>query len=125
MATTIAPTDATTDAPKDATKDASKDDIQEVWRRYKADRSQKDLRNRLVERYLPLVKYNGERIWARLPEGNHDSVSYCARLLEETGVSTTPGVVYGEFGEGYLRISLGTATDRIREAVGRMTGWVH
>jgi LL-diaminopimelate aminotransferase len=64
-------------------------------------------------------------VWARLPEGNNDSVSYCARLLEETGVSTTPGVVYGEFGEGYLRISLGTATDRIREAVGRMTGWVH
>jgi len=27
------------------------------------------LRNRLVEMYLPLVKYNGERIWARLPEG--------------------------------------------------------
>ncbi len=69
MATTIAPKDALQDAPKDATKDASKDEIQEVWRRYKADRSQKDLRNRLVERYLPLVKYNGERIWARLPEG--------------------------------------------------------
>jgi RNA polymerase sigma factor for flagellar operon FliA len=27
------------------------------------------LRNRLVEMYLPLVKYNGERIWSRLPEG--------------------------------------------------------
>ena len=27
------------------------------------------LRNRLVERYLPLVKYNGERIWSRLPDG--------------------------------------------------------
>ncbi len=69
MATTIAPKDALQDAPKDATKDASKDEIQEIWRRYKADRSQKELRNRLVERYLPLVKYNGERIWARLPEG--------------------------------------------------------
>ncbi len=28
-----------------------------------------DLRNRLVEQYLPLVKYNGERIWARLARG--------------------------------------------------------
>src|SRR4029079_5129281 len=28
-----------------------------------------ELRNQLVERYLPLVKYNAERIWARLPEG--------------------------------------------------------
>lgn len=25
--------------------------------------------NRLVERYMPLVKYNGERVWSRLPEG--------------------------------------------------------
>jgi len=47
----------------------SKDDIQEVWKVYKADLGNKLLRNRLVEQYLPLVKYNGERIWARLPEG--------------------------------------------------------
>ena len=60
---------ATTIAPREATKDAKQEEIQDVWRRYKADLSQKELRNRLVERYLPLVKYNGERIWARLPEG--------------------------------------------------------
>ena len=52
-----------------ATTIAPADDIQEVWKSYKADQTQKDLRNRLVERYLPLVKYNGERIWSRLPEG--------------------------------------------------------
>ncbi len=45
------------------------DEIVQVWNEYKADPERKDLRNRLVERYLPLVKYNGERIWARLPEG--------------------------------------------------------
>ena len=45
------------------------DEIHQVWREYKADPNRTDLRNRLVERYLPLVKYNGERIWARLPEG--------------------------------------------------------
>ena len=28
-----------------------------------------EMRNQLVETYLPLVKYNAERIWARLPEG--------------------------------------------------------
>lgn len=44
-------------------------EIMEVWREYKADPDRQDLRNRLVERYLPLVRYNGERIWARLPEG--------------------------------------------------------
>src|SRR4029077_5419777 len=48
---------------------ASAEDIAEVWIKFKADPDDKWLRNRLVEQYLPLVKYNGERIWSRLPEG--------------------------------------------------------
>src|SRR5881392_4314620 len=52
MATTLAP-----------------EDIQQLWLQFKADPDNQDLRNLLVEQYLPLVKYNGERIWARLPEG--------------------------------------------------------
>lgn len=40
-----------------------------VWEQYKADPGNKALRNKLVENYLPLVKYNGERIWSRLPDG--------------------------------------------------------
>ena len=48
---------------------APKQDISEVWTAYKLDPGNKQLRNRLVENYLPLVKYNGERIWARLPDG--------------------------------------------------------
>ena len=45
------------------------EDIEQLWIEYKRDMSNQELRNRLVEMYLPLVKYNGERIWARLPEG--------------------------------------------------------
>lgn len=52
-----------------ATTIAPEDEIQLVWKEFKKDTSNKYLRNRLVERYLPLVKYNGERIWSRLPEG--------------------------------------------------------
>ncbi|MAT72619.1 MAG: FliA/WhiG family RNA polymerase sigma factor [Planctomycetaceae bacterium] len=48
---------------------ASDEEIAEVWQQYKKDPSRKELRNRLVEQYLPLVKYNGERIWSRLPDG--------------------------------------------------------
>lgn len=43
-------------------------DIHQVWQRYREEPTT-ELRNRLVERYLPLVKYNAERIWARLPDG--------------------------------------------------------
>lgn len=63
-------------------------------------------------------------VWARLPQGITDSTDFCARMLEETGVSTTPGVVYGQAGEGYLRISLVTPTDRIEEAMRRIVEWV-
>ncbi|MEN6411122.1 MAG: LL-diaminopimelate aminotransferase [Anaerolineaceae bacterium] len=63
-------------------------------------------------------------IWAKLPKGETDSMSFCARLLEETGVSTTPGVVYGQYGEGYLRISLGTSTERMKEAMQRLQEWM-
>src|ERR1044071_5301130 len=45
------------------------EDVAQIWQQFKADPSNQDLRNRLVEMYLPLVKYNGERIWSRLPEG--------------------------------------------------------
>ena len=43
-------------------------DIQQLWRDYKANPGI-ELRNQLVEIFLPLVKYNAERIWSRLPDG--------------------------------------------------------
>ncbi|MBA2116879.1 FliA/WhiG family RNA polymerase sigma factor [Bremerella alba] len=52
-----------------ATTTATREDVSHLWEAYKEDSSRKELRNQLIERYLPLVKYNGERIWARLPEG--------------------------------------------------------
>ncbi len=62
-------------------------------------------------------------VWAKLPPQHSDSIKFCAGLLEETGVSTTPGIVYGKCGEGFLRVSLGTATHRIREACDRIVNW--
>ncbi len=45
------------------------DEITQLWLDYKREPENKEYRNRLVENYLPLVRYNGERIWSRLPEG--------------------------------------------------------
>src|SRR5277367_6765789 len=45
------------------------EEVTQIWETFKADLNNQELRNRLVEMYLPLVKYNGERIWSRLPEG--------------------------------------------------------
>src|ERR671929_861098 len=43
-------------------------DVPQLWRDYRTEPTV-ELRNQLVELYLPLVKYNAERIWSRLPEG--------------------------------------------------------
>ena len=45
------------------------EEVEQLWIEFKRDQDNQDMRNRLVEIYLPLVKYNGERIWSRLPEG--------------------------------------------------------
>ena len=45
------------------------EDVVEVWKSYRQDQSNQDLRNRLIEKYLPLVRYNAERVWSKLPEG--------------------------------------------------------
>jgi RNA polymerase sigma factor for flagellar operon FliA len=42
-------------------------DIGALWRRFKAT-GDPVLRNRLMERFLPIVKYNAERIGAKLPD---------------------------------------------------------
>jgi RNA polymerase sigma factor for flagellar operon FliA len=45
------------------------EEMQALWTEFKQDQSRDDLRNQLIEIFLPLVKYNGERIWSRLPDG--------------------------------------------------------
>src|ERR1700675_2750742 len=52
-----------------ATTSLAPEDVAQIWQAFKADPTNQEMRNRLVELYLPLVKYNGERIWARLPDG--------------------------------------------------------
>jgi RNA polymerase sigma factor for flagellar operon FliA len=47
---------------------ASEADVAQWWQDYRAQPTV-ELRNKLVEQYLHLVKYNAERIWARLPDG--------------------------------------------------------
>ena len=61
---------AVSTATRDVSAKKQRDEqTEKLWHAYKANMSNKALRNQLVERYLPLVKYNGERIWARLPDG--------------------------------------------------------
>jgi len=58
-------------------------------------------------------------IWTPVPDG-YTSLSFSAMLLEKIGIVATPGVGFGEYGEGYVRFSLTSSTERIEEAVDRM-----
>ncbi|MEW6048971.1 MAG: LL-diaminopimelate aminotransferase [Bacillota bacterium] len=57
-------------------------------------------------------------VWVPLPPG-WDSMSFAAELLDRTGVVVTPGIGYGQQGEGFVRISLTVPDRRLDEALGR------
>lgn len=58
-------------------------------------------------------------VWAPVPKG-FTSIDFAKLLLEEAGIVATPGVGFGEAGEGYVRFALTKPVDRIKEAVERM-----
>jgi LL-diaminopimelate aminotransferase len=61
-------------------------------------------------------------VWARLPEGE-TSIDFAGRLLDDTGVVVTPGIGYGQYGEGYIRLSVTTPDDRVDEGLRRLSSW--
>lgn len=58
-------------------------------------------------------------VWSRVPEGE-SSVAFCRRLLEQIDVVATPGVGFGPGGEGWFRLSLTAADERIATAASRL-----
>jgi LL-diaminopimelate aminotransferase len=61
-------------------------------------------------------------IWARIPDG-YTSVELTAELLDKANVAVTPGVGYGNAGEGYVRLSLTLPDDRLDEGISRLLNW--
>ncbi len=58
-------------------------------------------------------------VWARLPEAFEEmgSLEFSKRLLKEAKVAVSPGVGFGDAGEGYVRFALVENRHRIRQAV--------
>ncbi|MEM2526997.1 MAG: pyridoxal phosphate-dependent aminotransferase [Candidatus Bathyarchaeia archaeon] len=63
-------------------------------------------------------------VFPKLPDLGMSSLDICMRLLEEEGVSTTPGIVFGSCGEGYIRISYATSLEIIAEAIEKIKGFI-
>jgi len=53
-----------------------------------------------------------------------DSIHWCAELLDQTGLVTSPGGAYGKYGEGFFRLSLSTPDEDIDRALGKLRSFV-
>lgn len=58
-------------------------------------------------------------VWIKVPKGN-TSTQFSKLLLEEADVIATPGVGFGDYGEGFIRMALTVPVERIKEAVKRI-----
>jgi len=56
-------------------------------------------------------------VWAHV---NGPASDFSKMLLEKAGIVATPGIGFGEYGEGYVRFALTQSVERINEAVERM-----
>ncbi len=57
-------------------------------------------------------------VWAKIPKSviHLGSLEFSKRLLREAQVAVAPGIGFGEYGEGYVRIALIENDNRIRQA---------
>jgi LL-diaminopimelate aminotransferase len=58
-------------------------------------------------------------VWIKIPP-QADAISFAAHLLKEADIVATPGVGFGRYGQGYLRMALTVSEARIREALERI-----
>ena len=58
-------------------------------------------------------------VWVPVP-GGWTSTDFTARLLDEAGIVTTPGNGFGDPGEGFIRMTLCSPAERLKEAVERL-----
>jgi aspartate/methionine/tyrosine aminotransferase len=65
-------------------------------------------------------------VYADVSHLTDDSLSFCAKLLAETGVAIAPGIDFDPVrGGSYVRLSFAGPTADVDEAVARIGAWVH
>jgi alanine-synthesizing transaminase len=58
-------------------------------------------------------------IWAKIPEyyAKMGSIEFTKRLMEEAKIAVSPGIGFGEYGDGHVRIALIENEHRLRQAL--------
>jgi len=101
------------------------DSIQKMVQEY--DRRRKFIVNHLND--IPGLSCNMPKgtfyVFPDIKELKFTSLEFCSKLLQEQGVSITPGSVFGESGEGYIRLSYATNLETIEEAVKKIKTFIN
>src|SRR5579862_8719123 len=58
-------------------------------------------------------------VWAKIPDyyAKMGSIEFTKRLLDEAKIAVSPGIGFGEYGDGYVRIALIENEHRLRQAL--------
>ncbi|MBN1265236.1 MAG: aminotransferase class I/II-fold pyridoxal phosphate-dependent enzyme [Anaerolineales bacterium] len=64
----------------------------------------------------------GLYLWIKLLN-EESSLSYCLDLMKNTGICIAPGSIYGEYGEGFVRLSLVAPGKVLQEVAERWKQW--
>ncbi|MCU0652580.1 MAG: LL-diaminopimelate aminotransferase [Candidatus Omnitrophica bacterium] len=59
-------------------------------------------------------------VWVRIP-AKYDSIKFSTLLLDKANIVVTPGVGFGRYGEGYIRMALTVPVERLKEAIQRIS----
>ncbi len=58
-------------------------------------------------------------VWSKIPEGEKNSMEFVKKLIN-VGVILTPGIGFGQYGEGFVRFALTQPIEKIEEALERI-----
>ncbi|MFH1232013.1 MAG: aminotransferase class I/II-fold pyridoxal phosphate-dependent enzyme [Planctomycetota bacterium] len=75
--------------------------------------------------FNPMIPETTFYIWLPLPPKWNSSLEFSEYLLTKLFIHTTPGVGFGKYGEGYIRISLTSPESKLLKAIKRLRNIKH
>ena len=99
---------------------AGKDDAEPMKKEYIERRDY--IIEKMTELGFKIIKPDGAfYIFAKIPAGyNQDSFAFLKDFAQKKAVAFIPGAAFGQYGEGYVRLSCAASMDTIKEAMKRL-----
>lgn len=82
---------------------------------------------KMIEMGFSMIKPDGAfYIFAKIPQGfgENDSFKFCQELARQQALAFTPGIAFGPFGEGYVRLSYAASMETIETAMERLKDYM-